>query len=110
MTDRRKYARLATDQVISFAYCDDGDRLAVSRDVSVGGIRFEAVGCEIHLGEMLRVTFNVGESTVVAVGKVVSATEIDPITSDIGIEFVEVEPHTLRMLEEAALTAGELGD
>ena len=45
------------------------DLLGVSRNLSLGGIRFEAVGCEIDLDDLLQVTFNVGEETVVAVGK-----------------------------------------
>jgi len=101
-SDRRKYSRIATDQVISFAPVDTRDLLGVSRNVSAGGIRFEAVGCEIDLGDILRLTFNVADETVVAVGKVVWATEMDPITTDVGIEFVEIEPHVLELLEEEA--------
>ncbi|MCH7709815.1 MAG: PilZ domain-containing protein [Myxococcales bacterium] len=101
-SDRRKYSRIATDQVISFAPVDTRDLLAVSRNLSVGGIRFEAVGCEINFGDVLRVTFNVDDQTVVAVGKVVWATEMDPITTDVGIEFLEIDPDVLRLLEEAA--------
>lgn len=101
-SDRRKYSRIATDQVISFAPVETRDLLGVSRDLSVGGIRFEAVGCEINFGDVLRVTFNVGDHTVVAVGKVVWATEMDPITTEVGIEFIEIDPAMLRLLEEAA--------
>ena len=99
-SDRRKYRRIATDQVISFAPVDTRDLLGVSRNVSVGGIRFEAVGCEINLGDVLRVTFNVADHTAVAVGNVVWATEIDPITTDVGIEFLEIDPSVLHILEE----------
>jgi hypothetical protein len=99
-SDRRKYPRIPTDQVISFSPLDHRDQLAVSRNVSAGGIRFEAVGCEIALGDTVRVTFNVGERTVVAVGRVSWATEIDPITLDVGIEFLEIDPEGLRILEE----------
>jgi hypothetical protein len=101
-SDRRKYARIATDQVISFAPVDARDLLGVSRNLSVGGIRFEAVGCEINLGDVLRVSFNVGDRTVVAAGNVVWATELDPITTDVAIEFVEIDPEALRLLEELA--------
>ncbi len=76
--DRRKYHRIATDQVISFAEAKNDDQLAVSRDVSIGGIRFETVGCDIQLGEVLRVTFNLGDHTIVAIGRVAWATDIDP--------------------------------
>ena len=77
----------------------------MSRNVSAGGIRFEAVGCEIDLGDVLRVTFNVGDQTVVAVGKVVWATEMDPITTDVGIEFVEIDPAVLELIEETGGSA-----
>ena len=100
LKNRRKYKRIATDQVISFAPVDDRDLLGVSRDVSSGGIRFEAVGCEINLGDVLRITFNIAENTVVAVGQVIWATELDPLTTEVGIEFVEIDPMALRILEE----------
>lgn len=100
-SSRRKYLRIPTDQVISFAEIDRPDQLAVSRDVSTGGIRFEAVGCEINLGDRLRVTFNVGRRTLIATGRVVWAVETDPITQEVGIEFDEIDPASLRYLEEA---------
>jgi len=98
--DRRKYPRIATDQVISFAYLDVRDQLGVGKDVSAGGIRFEAVGCELNLGDTIRVTFNLGDRTVEAVGEVTWATEIDSFTTDIGLAFLEVDPDALRLLEE----------
>jgi hypothetical protein len=100
--DRRKYQRIATDQVISFAPVNTRDLLGVSRNVSPGGIRFEAVGCEINQGDVVRITFNLGENTVVALGTVVWATEMDPITTDVGIEFLEIDPNVLRMIQELA--------
>jgi hypothetical protein len=106
--DRRKYRRLATDQVISFAPVDARDLLGVSRNLSLGGIRFEAVGCEIDLGDVLRVTFNVGDATVVAIGRVAWSTEVDPITTDVGLEFVEIDDEAARLIEEI-LAESELG-
>jgi len=101
-SDRRKYHRIGTDQVISFAPMGRGerDRLAASKNLSAGGIRFEAVGCEVDVGEVLRITFNVGDSTVVAIGRVVWATDTDPITTEFGIEFLEVDPAALNLLED----------
>jgi len=100
--ERRKYHRIGTDQVISFAPMGrtNRDRLAVSKNLSTGGIRFEAVGCELEMDEVLRVTFNLGEQTIVAVGRVVWATETDPITTEFGIEFLEIDPAALRLLDE----------
>jgi hypothetical protein len=101
--DRRKYSRLSTGDVISIAPVDLPERLAVSTNVSSGGIRFEAVGCEIQFGDVFRVTFNIQDQTVVAVGRVVWATDVDPITLDVGLEFIEIDPFALSLLEEAEL-------
>lgn len=98
--ERRKYHRIGTDQVISFAELDQKDQLAVSKNLSSGGISFEAVGVEINLGDVLRITFNVGSHTVVATGEVVWATDTDPITQEVGIEFHEIDPEAVRLLEE----------
>jgi hypothetical protein len=37
---------------------------------------------------------------VVAVGEVCWATELDAITSDIGLSFLEIDPSALRLIEE----------
>lgn len=92
--------------MVSFAPVDTRDLLGVSRDLSSGGIRFEAVGCEIDLGEVLRVTFCVGDQTVVAIGRVAWSTEIDPMTLDVGLEFVEIDPMAIDLLDE--VTAVEI--
>ena len=97
--ERRKYSRLGTDQIISFAEIDRPDQLAVGKNVSSGGIRFEAVGCEINLGDTLRVTFNVGTNTVVATGIVVWAIETDAFSVDIGLEFIEIDPDAIELLD-----------
>ena len=102
--ERRKYRRIGTDQVISFAPIDTRDLLGVSRDMSTGGIRFEAVGCEIELGAVLRVTFSIGDQTVIAIGRVAWSTEIDPMTLDVGLEFVEIDPAAIDMLDEVTTT------
>jgi hypothetical protein len=98
-SERRKYTRLGTDQVISFAEIDRPDRLAVGRNLSSGGIRFEVVGCEINLGDVLRVTFNIGSHTVVATGNVVWATETDAFSMDVGLEFIDIDPRAQELLD-----------
>jgi hypothetical protein len=99
--ERRKFPRIPTDQVISFAPVEyPNEHLAVSTNVSAGGIRFEAVGCELELGDTIRVTFNIGDHTVVAVCEVCWATELDTITSDIGLSFLEIDPTALQLIEE----------
>jgi len=98
--ERRKYHRIGTDQVISFAEVDRPERDALSKNLSTGGISFEAVGIEINLGDVLRVTFKIGDHTVVATGQVAWATDTDSITQEVGIEFKEIDPEAVRLLEE----------
>jgi hypothetical protein len=100
--DRRKYARIDTGDMVSVAPLNERDRLAVSRDVSSGGIRFEAIGFELSLGEVLRVTFNLGETTVSATGRVAWVTELDPITLEVGLEFTEIDADTQLLIEQMA--------
>ena len=54
------------------------------------------------MGEVLKVTFNIEDQTIEAVGRVVWATETDPITLDVGIEFIHVEGDAQRLLETAS--------
>ena len=96
--DRRKYARIDHGHVISVAPLDRRDRLAVGKNLSPGGIRFEVIGCEIDLEDVVRVTFNVEDQTVEAVGRVVWATDIDPITTEVGLEFIEIDAMALALL------------
>jgi hypothetical protein len=101
-SERRKYARVSTDQVISFAMLGRSDQLAVGKDLSQGGIRFHAIGCELELGDRIRVTFNVGERTLEAIGEVTWATELDAVTYEIGVAFESLDPEAARILEDLA--------
>jgi hypothetical protein len=99
--DRRKYPRIRTEQLISFAFVETENRLGVTKNLSKGGICFEVMGCEIALGDVLRLTFNVQDQTVVAVGKVVWATDIDAFTQEVGLEFLDIDPFVLESLERS---------
>jgi len=109
--ERRKYSRIATDQVISVGQIDHEARPAMGRNISTGGIRFETIDCEINLGETLRVTFNVEDETVVAVGTVAWVTDIGSMNLDIGIEFTEIDPRAVRLLAQVVAKSDRvLGD
>jgi hypothetical protein len=99
-SERRKYPRIRSTDVVSFMKVNSVDKLGVGRDLSPGGIRFEAMGCEIDMGAMLRVNFYVGPTFISAVGKVVHATDIDSLTQDVGLEFVELDPTAAAILKE----------
>jgi len=98
--ERRKYPRIRSTDVVSFMRVDQPDRLGVGKDLSPGGIRFEAMGCEIDVGVVLRVNFYVGSTFVSAVGRVIHATDIDSLTQDVGLEFVDIDPTSAAILKE----------
>ena len=102
VSERRKYPRIQTDQLISFSHVEDESRLGVSKNLSAGGICFEVIGCEVAMGDVLRLTFNVLDETIVAVGRVSWATDIDAFTQEVGLEFIEIDPFALRTLERSA--------
>jgi hypothetical protein len=101
-SDRRKYPRLETDQMIAVARVDTGAQIAQSRDVSLGGIRFQIFGAELELGDVLRIYFNVEDQTVSGLGRVVWATDLDAFTTDVGLEFLEIDPVAFQFLEKLA--------
>jgi hypothetical protein len=100
LKDRRKYPRIPSSDVVSFSEVEKSHKLGVARDFSPGGIRFFAMGCEIELGKVLEVNFYVGPTFISAVGRVVHATEVDGLTNDIGLEFVELEPVAAALIRE----------
>ena len=99
-SERRKYPRLDTDQMVAVERVDERGHIALGRDLSLGGIRFQVVGVELTLGDLFRVYFNVEDQTFAAVGQVVWATELDAFTIDVGLEFIDVDPRAREFLEK----------
>ncbi len=99
-SDRRKYPRIPSDQLVSFTPLGSGPSLGDAGDVSLGGIRIKIVGCKLREGDLLVVNFNVGEQTIEAVGRVVWLKQMDDITVEIGLEFVRIDPWAARLIEE----------
>ncbi len=98
--ERRKYPRIASDQLVSFTQFGGAPSLGDASDLSLGGFRIKIVGCEIRKDDLLCVSFNVGEQTVESVGRVVWLRQIDDITAEVGLEFVRIDPWAARLLEE----------
>lgn len=108
LDSRRKYSRVRTDALISIARVDSGDALGCAVDVSLGGIRFQAVGLEFQIGEVLRVTLNLGGTEVSALAKLVRITPLDAFTNELALAFVEVDATTLKLLEDYLEEAEEV--
>jgi hypothetical protein len=100
--ERRKYPRLRAETTIAVARVDGSGRLAYGRDLSLGGVRFQIFGAEIEIGELLRVYLSFEDETVSALGRVVWATEVDAFTTDVGMEFVEVDDVDLEKIQKLA--------
>ena len=99
-SNRRKFPRVQTESVVSIARVDSRDTLAHAMDVSHGGIRFQSVGLDLELGELLRVQLTLGESTVEVIGKLVRVTDLDGFTQEMGLSFVEVPAGAQELLNE----------
>lgn len=96
--DRRKYPRVRTESLVSIARVDTRQALAQALDVSIGGIRFQCVGLEVELGELLRVLLTIGDRTLSVVGRLVRVTELDGFTQEVALSFTEIDADTLRFL------------
>jgi c-di-GMP-binding flagellar brake protein YcgR len=97
--ERRKYPRIPTGELVSFVPFAGSPSLGQGEDVSLGGIRFTVVGCSLRYDDMLQVSFNVGDQTIEAVGRVVWRKSLDDITTEVGLEFVRIDPWAARLLE-----------
>lgn len=84
--------------MVAVARIDTPGQMARGRDLSLGGLRFHVVGLEVALGELLRITFTVDGETLCVLGRVVWATELDAFTTDVGLEFTQIEPHVSELL------------
>lgn len=98
IADRRKYLRIPMRQVLSISRSDAKPLPALGTDLSIAGIRFEVVGCEIELADMLTVHFQHHDQELRALGRVVWCTELDPVVHEVGMEFLEVPPDTAKWL------------
>ena len=99
-SDRRKYPRITSDQLVSFTPFAGAPALGDAGDISLGGIRIKVVGCKLRKGDLLVVNFNVGEQTIESVGRLVWLKQMDDITAEIGLEFIRIDPWAARLLEE----------
>ena len=106
--DRRKYPRVLTESLVSIARVNTREALAHALDVSIGGIRFQCVGLEVELGEMLRVQLTIGDRTVSVIGKLVRVTELDGFTQEVALTFTDVDSETLRFLSASLPEAYEI--
>ncbi len=88
--------------MIAVAPVESGHHLAFGRDLSLGGIRFQIVGVEIELGDVLRIYVSVEDQTIEALGRVVWATTLDTFTTDVGLEFIEIDPLAAQIFERVA--------
>ena len=99
-TGRRKYPRVKTEAVFSVTRLDTSDGVAHVVDLSLGGIRFQCVGLEFEVGEMLRVSLNLSGIEMNAIGQLVRITQLDAFTQELALAFVEVDARALKLLEE----------
>ncbi len=102
-SERRKYPRIRTDSVMSIRPVEDRESLVQGLDVGLGGVRFGCVGLELDLGELIEVTFNLGDTTTTVLGKVVRLTDLDAFAQEIGLAFLKIDPGTLERFYELGL-------
>jgi hypothetical protein len=100
-SDRRKHPRIRSDQTFAVTPFAGRETMAQCFDISAGGMRFGIVGCALRAGDLVRVTFNVGAETVGAIGSVLRVKEMDPITTEVSIQFVRIDPWASELLAQA---------
>jgi hypothetical protein len=99
--ERRKHPRIRSDQTFTITPFAGRAMMAQCCDLSAGGIRFGIVGGNLRAGDLVRVTFNIGSETVAAIGSVLRVRELDPITAEVSLEFVRLDPWAAQLIEQA---------
>jgi hypothetical protein len=106
--DRRKYPRVRTDSLVSIRRIETPPpALAHALDLSLGGIRFQCVGVELELGEVVSVTLTLGDRTATVVGKLVRVTDLDAFTQEVALAFLVADDATQALLRETLPDAQE---
>ncbi len=101
--ERRSYARVKLESmvcVVSVARAEIIDVVAHVRDLTLGGIRFRVVGMDLELGDVLRLTLELGGQAATVIGQLVRATEIDEHRQEIALALLEVDAASLEVMQE----------
>ncbi len=99
-TDRREFTRMDLDSVVSVSRATVSDVVAQVRDLSLGGIKFLVEGMELDLGDILRVTLELGGGTADVVGQLVRVTEVDDLSQEIALAFLDVDSESHELMQE----------
>lgn len=104
--ERRQFERLPTNDQIAVTPFAGKQQLAEGLDVSLGGMRFRLVGDPPRQSDLLRLSFNVKDETVEAVGRVVRVKTLDPVSHEVAVEFARIDPWAMQLLERALSEMG----
>ena len=104
--ERRCYSRVRLESVVSVARANLIDVVAQARDLSIGGIRFVVEGMELELGNVLRVTIELGGATMNVIGQLVRLTDIDEFRQEVALAFLDVDDESLALMREHLATDG----
>lgn len=98
--NRRKYARLLTESLVSIGRLESNRALAHAIDLSLSGIGFMTVGLGVKTGDALRVTLTLGKRTAEVLGQVTRVVEHDGFTQELGLSFTKMDTDTHDWLAE----------
>lgn len=98
--NRRKYARLLTESLVSIGRLESNRALAHAIDLSLSGIGFMTVGLGVKTGDALRVTLTLGKRTAEVLGQVTRVVEHDGFTQELGLSFTKMDADTHDWLAE----------
>ncbi len=99
--NRRKYPRVRTEALVlvrRVRRVEGKTQLARGVDLGLGGIRFQCVGQDLELGEVIEATLILGHDSVKVVGKTVRVTNKDQ-TQEVALAFERIiDSETLKRL------------
>ena len=105
--DRRKYPRVRAEALVVVRRVEGEMRLGRGLDLGIGGIRFQCLGPDLEIGEVIEVTLALAEDSVTAVGTTIRVTDVGQM-QEVAMAFEQVtKPEALERLCELGIEEDE---
>jgi hypothetical protein len=107
--DRRRYPRSSIDCMLSVQRLGASGGLAHVSDMSAGGVRFQCVGFNMALEEVVEIQFTLGKAAFGLFGKTVRTAKLDEFAQEVALAFTGMDPEIHESLHRNLYGVPEMG-
>lgn len=107
--DRRRYPRSSVDCMLSVQRLGASGGLAHVTDISAGGVRFQCVGLNMALEEVVEIQFTLGKEAFGLFGKTLRTSKLDEFAQEVALAFTGVDAEVRNSLHRSLYGVPEIG-